>query len=181
MRETISVFRLRARKDCVMLGHMKLPRSTGRLHLPVLGILLGSTLLISASATSQTPSTAKPTVTVYKSATCGCCSKWIAHMKANGFNVTAMDVSDIDLPKRTYGVPASAASCHTALVGGYVVEGHVPADAVSRMLREKPAIAGIAVPGMPAGSPGMEVPGRSTPYDVVSFDKLGKTTIYERR
>mgnify|MGYP002785392978 FL=1 len=125
---------------------------------------------------------AKPAVTVYKSATCGCCSKWVEHMKANGYTVTALDVDDIEVPMKTYGVPASAASCHTAVVGGYVVEGHVPADAVTRMLREKPAIRGIAVPGMPTGSPGMEVPGYpAAKYDIVSFDKLGKTALYEKR
>jgi len=120
-------------------------------------------------------------VTVYKSSTCGCCSKWVEHMKAAGFAVTAMDVPDIEVPKRTYGVPESAKSCHTAVVGGYVVEGHVPADLVQKMLREKPAIAGIATPGMPVGSPGMEVPGYKDAYDVIAFDKAGKTSIYAKR
>lgn len=102
-------------------------------------------------------------------------------MKANGFDVTSLDVDDIEVPKKTYGVPAALGSCHTAVVGGYVVEGHVPADLVTKMLRQKPAIAGIAAPGMPAGSPGMEVPGYSEPYNVMSFDKAGKTSLYERR
>jgi hypothetical protein len=124
----------------------------------------------------------KPQVTVYKSPTCGCCSNWVEHMKAAGFDVKAMNVDDIDQVKKTYGVPASGSSCHTALVNGYVVEGHVPADAVQKMLREKPAIAGIAVPGMPAGSPGMEVPGgRKDPYAIMSFDKKGTVAVYERR
>jgi hypothetical protein len=82
---------------------------------------------------------------------------------------------------KTYGVPSTLGSCHTAVVGGYVVEGHVPADVVSRMLREKPAIAGIAAPGMPVGAPGMEVPGYKDPYAIMSFDKAGKTAVYERR
>lgn len=124
----------------------------------------------------------KSKVTVYKSETCGCCANWVEHMKAAGFDVTATNVSDIDQVKRTYGVPASAASCHTALVNGYVVEGHVPADAVQRMLREKPKFAGLAVPGMPMGSPGMEMPGgRKDPYAIMSFDKAGNVTLYERR
>jgi hypothetical protein len=123
---------------------------------------------------------AKPMVTVYKDASCGCCSKWVEHMQANGFDVKAVDVEDIDLVKKTYGVPAAAASCHTALVNGYVIEGHVPAGSVSRLIREKPALAGIAVPGMPAGSPGMEVPGRKDPYSVISFDKSGKQSVYEK-
>ncbi|MDR1990870.1 MAG: DUF411 domain-containing protein [Acidobacteriaceae bacterium] len=131
---------------------------------------------------AQAPKSSKPQMVVYKSPECGCCLNWIAHMKANGFDVKTVDVDDIDKVKRTYGVPPSAASCHTALVGNFVVEGHVPADAVSRMLREKPAIAGIAVPGMPIGAPGMEMPGgQKDPFAIVAFDKSGKTTIYERR
>lgn len=125
---------------------------------------------------------AKPQMTVYKSSTCGCCSKWVEHMQANGFEVKALNVDDVDKVKKAQGVPDSAASCHTALVNGYVVEGHVPADAVLKMLKEKPAIAGIAVPGMPMGSPGMEVPGgQKDAYNIVSFDKAGKTAIYQKR
>jgi hypothetical protein len=102
-------------------------------------------------------------------------------MKENGFDVKALDVEDIDVVKKTYGVPAALGSCHTALVGGYVIEGHVPAEAVTRLVRERPALLGIAVPGMPVGSPGMEVPGRRDPYSVISFDKAGKQSVYERR
>jgi hypothetical protein len=123
---------------------------------------------------------AKPMVTVYKSATCGCCSKWVEHMQGNGFEVKAIDVEDIDLVKKTYGVPPALGSCHTALVNGYVIEGHVPAASVSRLIREKSTLAGIAVPGMPAGSPGMEVPGRKDPFSVMSFDKAGKSALYEK-
>jgi hypothetical protein len=130
---------------------------------------------------AQPSPAARPAVTVYKSPTCGCCSKWIDHLKGHGFDVKALDVEDIDLVKKTYGVPPALASCHTSLVGGYIVEGHVPADAVSRLLRERPAIAGITVPGMPVGSPGMEMPGRRDPYSIMSFDKAGKYTVYERR
>lgn len=121
----------------------------------------------------------KPQMTVYKSSTCGCCSKWVEHMQANGFDVKAIDVEDLDKVKKERGVPAAAQSCHTALVNGYVVEGHVPASAVKKMLAEKPAIVGIAVPGMPMGSPGMEVPsGQKDKFDVVSFDKAGKIAVY---
>ena len=127
-------------------------------------------------------SSAKPQMTVYKSSTCGCCSKWVEHMQANGFEVKAIDVDDIDKVKHERGVPDSAASCHTAVVNGYVVEGHVPADAVLKVLKEKPAIAGIAVPGMPLGAPGMEVPsGQKAAYTIVSFDKTGKTAVYQQR
>jgi hypothetical protein len=125
---------------------------------------------------------ARPQMTVYKSPTCGCCSKWVEHMQANGFDVKAINVDDIEKVKRDHGVPASAASCHTGIVNGYVVEGHVPADAVLKMLKDKPAIAGIAVPGMPMGSPGMEVPGgQKDAYTIVSFDKTGKTSVYQKR
>lgn len=138
--------------------------------------------LLAQSTTPSTAAAAKPSVTVYKSATCGCCSKWVEHMKTSGFNVTALDVEDIEVPMKTYGVPTSLASCHTAVVGGYVVEGHVPADLVHKMLKEKPAIAGIAAPGMPIGSPGMEVPGtKPAAYDVISFTKDGKTAVYAKR
>jgi hypothetical protein len=124
---------------------------------------------------------AVPAVTVYKSATCGCCSQWIEHMRSHGFSVKSMDVEDVTAIKNQYGVPASAGSCHTALVGGYVVEGHVPAADVKRLLTEKPKVVGIAVPGMPAGSPGMEVPsGRVDPYDVVSFNKAGQISVFEK-
>jgi hypothetical protein len=127
-------------------------------------------------------STPKPQMTVYKSPTCGCCSKWIAHMQANGFVVKAVDVDDIDAVKREHGVPADATSCHTGIVNGYVVEGHVPADAVQKMLKDKPSIAGIAVPGMPMGSPGMEVPGgQKEAFNVVSFDKAGRIAVYQKR
>lgn len=141
---------------------------------------LGPRLL--AQAPKAAAPAAKPNVTVYKSATCGCCSKWVEHMKSSGFNVTALDVDDIEVPMKTYGVPSSLASCHTAVVNGYVVEGHVPADLVHKMLKERPAIAGISAPGMPMGSPGMEVPGtKPAAYDVISFTKDGKTAVYAKR
>ena len=127
-------------------------------------------------------SAAKPLMmTVYKTPTCGCCSKWVDHMKQNGFTVHVTDLNDLSAIKTRHGVPSKAQSCHTALVSGYVVEGHVPAETVKRMLREKPAVAGIAVPGMPQGSPGMEVPGIvPPPYDVVTFDKAGQTRFYAK-
>ena len=121
-----------------------------------------------------------PGLTVYKDEGCGCCRKWVDHMRANGFGVTAHDVPDIDVIKKQLGVPGSLASCHTALVGGYVVEGHVPIADIDRLLAERPArVRGIAVPGMPVGSPGMEAPdGRVEPYQVVAFDAAGNLAIY---
>jgi hypothetical protein len=122
-----------------------------------------------------------PSVMVYKTATCGCCSKWVEHMRSQGFEVKTEDVDNISRVKATHGVPSEVGSCHTSLVGGYVIEGHVPADAVHRLLREKPKVTGIAVAGMPAGSPGMEVPGRKDAYNIVTFDKSGPTGVFEKR
>lgn len=118
-----------------------------------------------------------PTVQVYKSPTCGCCSKWVAHLEANGFKVKATDVDDMSLVKRSHGIPEALASCHTAIVGDYLVEGHVPAEDIIKMLKQKTAIVGIAVPGMPIGSPGMEG-GNPEAYDVVSFNADGGTEIF---
>ncbi len=119
-------------------------------------------------------------ITVYKSPYCGCCGKWIEHMRANGVAVNLREVEDVDPVKELYGVPPALASCHTAVVDGYVVEGHVPADLIKRLLAERPEARGLAVPGMPAGSPGMEGAGRE-PYDVFIFDDRGKIAVYARR
>jgi hypothetical protein len=121
-----------------------------------------------------------PAVTVYKSPTCGCCAKWVEHVKKAGFAVTVKDVPNVGEVKLANGVPAELASCHTSLVGGYVVEGHVPADVLQKLLKEKPAVAGIAVPGMPMGSPGMEG-SYSDRYNVVAFEKGGKQRVYASR
>ena len=118
-------------------------------------------------------------VVVYKSPTCGCCTKWVDYMRAAGFTMEVHDQEDVAPIKRASGVPVSAESCHTAQVGGYVVEGHVPVEDIRRMLRERPAIVGIAAPGMPAGSPGMELGARRDRYDVVSFTRDGRTTVYQ--
>lgn len=139
------------------------------------------TMTVAGSAPRAQQKPQKPTVSVYKTATCGCCSKWVDHMRAQGFDVKVQDVGDVGPVKVTHGVPEELSSCHTALVGGYVIEGHVPADAVKRLLRERPKVAGLAVPGMPLGSPGMEQGGRRDPYAIVSFDKAGQRKIYERR
>lgn len=118
-----------------------------------------------------------PTILVYKTEGCGCCNGWIEHLKAAGFQVDARNVRDLMAVKRDAGVPVDHSSCHTALVDGYVVEGHVPAYVVKQMLAERPEITGIAVPGMPIGSPGMEGPG-AKPYQVKAFDRQGRTSVY---
>jgi hypothetical protein len=122
-----------------------------------------------------------PLLEVFKTPTCGCCSQWVEHMRSNGFTVRTTDLNDLSEIKRSRGVPDQVQSCHTGVVNGYVVEGHVPANDVHRLLKEKPAIAGIAVGGMPVGSPGMEVPGtKAQPYNVMSFDKSGAIRVFAK-
>jgi hypothetical protein len=116
-------------------------------------------------------------VQVFKDAFCGCCSQWVEHLRRNGFAPTAENVADMNAVKAKYGVPAETRSCHTAVVAGYVIEGHVPAAEIHRMLKAKSKVAGLAVPGMPIGSPGMEG-ANPRPYDVLSFDKAGKTAVF---
>ena len=145
-------------------------------------LTLALAILFGIAQSGCTQSEAKiPEVMVYKSATCGCCSKWVDHMKDAGFVVKTTNVSDVTVYKKKYGVPAGMGSCHTAVVGDYVVKGHVPADLVKKMLKEKPDIAGIAVPGMPVGSPGMEQGNHVDSYKIVTFDAEGKTSVYATR
>ena len=118
-----------------------------------------------------------PNILVYKTPSCGCCNGWIEHLEESGFTVESRNLRDLMSVKRDAGVPVGLSSCHTALVGGYVVEGHVPVETIKRMLSEQTDIAGIAVPGMPIGSPGME--GRNAkPYQVISFDTSGEARVY---
>ncbi|MBW3534086.1 MAG: DUF411 domain-containing protein [Gemmatimonadetes bacterium] len=118
-------------------------------------------------------------VKVWKSPTCGCCGGWVDHMREAGFEVEVVDTQDLRPIKAEHGVTDDLASCHTAVVDGYVVEGHVPAADIRRLLAERPDIAGIAAPGMPTGSPGMEVPGRpADAYDVVAFTRDGGRTVF---
>ena len=136
---------------------------------------VGLPLALAACAESQAAETA---VTVYKSPTCGCCSDWVDHLEENGFAVTVVDQTDVSPVKAAHGVPKELASCHTAVVEGYAVEGHVPADVIRRLLKERPAVKGIAVPGMPAGSPGMEMGDRQDRYEVFTFDENGPKDVY---
>lgn len=115
-------------------------------------------------------------ITVWKSPSCGCCSQWVTYMREQGFAVTVHDLSDVNPVKLQHRIPESLWSCHTAVVDGYVIEGHVPAPDIERLLREHPKVAGLSVPGMVTGSPGMEG-GRAQAYDVVSFGE-GKTQVF---
>ncbi|MEY1661008.1 DUF411 domain-containing protein [Isoalcanivorax beigongshangi] len=131
-------------------------------------------LLLGLSLSAPVLAEPGPTIQLYKDPSCGCCEGWADHMRAAGYRVNTEIVADMGRVKRHYGVPAHGQSCHTALVDGYVLEGHVPAHAVNQLLAEQPPVQGLTVPGMPIGSPGMEVPGRADDlYAVVPF-KDGK-------
>ena len=140
------------------------------------GALVLSTALAGVIVAAQAR---QPTVVVYKTPTCGCCTKWVEHLQAAGFKVETQHRDDLTSIRQQQKVPATATSCHTALVGPYVVEGHVPAADVKKLLAEKPAIKGIAVRGMPIGSPGMEGP-NPQPYDTLAFTEAGKTTVFAK-
>ncbi len=122
-----------------------------------------------------------PTIKVYKSPTCGCCALWVDHMLEAGFQLDVEDTDDMIGVKVDAGLPLQLQSCHTALVGDYVFEGHIPAEVIARFLAEKPSASGLAVPGMPVGSPGMEFGDRVDPYDVIQFDAAGSMSVYESR
>lgn len=119
-----------------------------------------------------------PEMIVHHDPACGCCGKWMEHMREAGFTIRTETTATLHELKRNLGVPANLSSCHTAVVGGYIVEGHVPAADVIRMLVEKPDIAGIAVPGMPLGSPGMEYGNQRQAHDVISFDEASATAVF---
>jgi hypothetical protein len=156
-------------------------------------LMISMSLILAACATpasqpeQSAPSPARPAattpaaavMTVFRSPSCGCCSAWVDDMQASGFTVEAQDVQDMATVKAMHNVPATLQSCHTALIDGYVIEGHVPAADIERLLSERPAIAGLAVPGMPVGSPGMEVEGMPpAPFNVVTFDRAGNSNIF---
>jgi hypothetical protein len=149
-------------------------------------IMLGVFAVFTQVACAQTSVWEKPTpalnqpaeMTVYRSPTCTCCEKWIAHMKQQGFTIKDRPSDAMDAIKQQHGVPGNLQSCHTALVGGYVIEGHVPAGDVKKLLTAKPATVGLAAPGMPVGSPGMDMDGRAGNFQVIQFDKSGKGLIF---
>lgn len=135
----------------------------------VLGWMVSGSVLVAASAyAGRVRADVLPPMTVYRKPSCGCCHKWVDHLTAAGFAVTVKDMANFNAIKAELGVPAELASCHTAEIGGYVIEGHVPAGAIKRLLAERPTGRGLAVPGMPIGSPGMEG-GTPEVYDVILF------------
>ena len=146
----------------------------------LLGSLVASLLLAASFAIApdgRTEPVSEMAMTVFKSPYCGCCGKWVDYMRAHGFDVTVRDMEELDVIKKTAGVPGDLESCHTATIGGYIIEGHVPVEAVQRLLRERTKVRGLSVPGMPAGSPGMEGP-RSESYSVYSFHPNGERAVY---
>lgn len=131
-----------------------------------------------ANADSILDDDALPILTVYRNPTCGCCKDWVSHVQLAGFEVVEYVTEDMDAVKAQYGVSEHLSSCHTAIAEGYFIEGHVPAVEVKRLLSEQPAVAGIAVPGMPMGSPGMEQGDRVDPFMVVALDKSGGLSLF---
>jgi hypothetical protein len=135
--------------------------------------------LAGAALLGSTLKAAGPTMTVFKTSTCGCCAKWVDHLRAAGFDVTVQNVQSTVEYREKYGVPEKLASCHTALVGGYTVEGHVPVKDIQRLLASKAKGKGLAVPGMPLGSPGMEAP-KAQAYSVLLFQVDGSTSVFQQ-
>ena len=139
-------------------------------------ILVAITSLVVLAISSPSQSSG-PLVTVFKTPTCGCCGKWVEHLKDNGFTVKVQEVNDTSAYERQHHVPRSMVSCHTAVVNGYTIEGHVPAADIKRLLSERSKAVGLAVPGMPVGSPGMES-AHSDAYSVFVFDESGQSSLY---
>ena len=150
---------------------------TRRAFLIRAAVLSGAGALVAGRADAFPPATR---ITVYKDPNCGCCTNWNVAMRAAGFQVDVRDTPNIAAVKGSLGVPEALASCHTGVVAGYLFEGHVPPDLVQKVLREKPAIVGLFVPGMPVGSPGMEGPGPER-YDVIALGRDQRRSVYATR
>lgn len=143
-------------------------------YVTVLLVLMLATLILFSQISLSDPNVMK----VYKTETCGCCNDWIDHIEAAGFKVESTNLPQLQAKKIELGVPANLASCHTAVIDGYVIEGHVPATDILKLLNEKPNVTGLTVPGMPHGSPGMET-GRVDSFDVLTFEKdTDKTSVW---
>ena len=150
------------------------------------GILFANTINADSSSSATQESIDITKVVSYRSASCGCCKKWINHLRANGLEVVDNIVEDVSAIKNQYQIPNNLRSCHSAQIANYTIEGHVPIESINKLFREKPNINGIAVPGMPLGSPGMEMHSHDSHshdyenYKVVSFSKTGKTKIFDK-
>jgi hypothetical protein len=160
---------------------MTQPNITRRELLATLTTTAASMLALSAILPATARADGAVVLTVYKDPSCGCCTKWVEHLRAAGLRPVLHDRNDMDALKDSLGVPASLRSCHTAVAGKYVIEGHVPASDLARLVSTAPkGVLGLAVPDMPAGSPGMEMPGRRDRYDVIAFSANGKTSVFAR-
>lgn len=141
------------------------------------GFFPAAVALVAVIVVSQSRAQSPATIAVVRDPGCGCCEQWVAHLQRAGFKTTMRESAA--RWNETKGVPQAARSCHTGVVGRYLIEGHVPAEDIKRLLKERPAVAGLAVPGMPIGSPGMEsASGRTAPYDVLAFDTAGRTSVF---
>ena len=140
--------------------------------------LLGASALVSLSAAPARAAGPGIDIQVFKSPRCGCCGAWVSHLRSAGFSVTVAEVHSAAAERKRLGMPDRYSSCHTATVGGYVLEGHVPAADVKRLLTAKPNALGLAVPGMPPSAPGMDVPGRQVPYQVLLVDRAGDSSVF---
>lgn len=149
--------------------------------LPSRRLVIGSAAAFALAGSARAQTRGGRALAVYKSPTCGCCEGWVAHMRQAGFTAAVHVVEDPGTVRRARGLPDALASCHTAVIGGYAIEGHVPATDVTRLLAERPEAVGLAVPGMPMGSPGMEAPGgRKQPFDTLLVLRGGQTRVWER-
>ncbi|GAV20614.1 hypothetical protein MMIC_P1586 [Mariprofundus micogutta] len=145
----------------------------------LVGVMLAGCEASSATKPAAVVSESKAEIVMFKSEGCECCAGWAEHMRNAGFNVVEKKQNDMDLIKTKYGVPEKLSSCHTAIVDGYVIEGHVPANDVARLLKDRPKVTGLTAPGMPMKSPGMQAGGQSPEnYDVFTFDEVGKSNVF---
>jgi hypothetical protein len=141
--------------------------------------LLAAVSLLAANVGIRAETPAKPAdIVVYRSPSCTCCGKWVGHLKQNNFKVQDNVTDDVQALKNKHGVTPELASCHTAIVDGYVIEGHVPAEDIVKLLKTKPKVIGLSAPGMPVGTPGMEMGDKKDAYDVVSFDDKQHTEVF---
>lgn len=159
---------------------MKKPLKVGSISHARRSVVAGLALLPVIAFSQETAG--KPVVQVWKTPTCGCCEDWVSHLKNNGFKVAVQNVDDTVEARRKAGMPDRYASCHTGIVQGYAIEGHVPAREIKRLLRERPKAIGLAVHSMPIGAPGMDGPaynGRHLPYNVMLVSRDGQTSIFQ--
>jgi hypothetical protein len=143
-------------------------------------LVRGAGIVAFAAVAGPVFASSYPPVVAYRNPGCGCCEKWVAHLNEFGFQVTMLDDPDLDRRRAEAGVPSELAGCHTAFLGDYIVEGHVPAEDIIRLLAESPVVRGIAVPGMPIGSPGMESGDRVDAYDVLAFKADGSWSVFAK-